>query len=408
MTKKIYYLCITLYSKEYSCSNRENRKLADLRCYFNKLSNLIFMKWTKEYTRSLVGGVLFLIIAWLFLPIVAYIIISAIIGSAGRPLVKSLGKIKIRKKSININIRASIVLLFFIAVISTLIAVLSPSIVNQMRTVREINIDEVSLQLDNKLNPMKHVLRERQMVEVNQDFRDNIEENVMKFVEGLNFKEIFANVIGLTGSVFMSVFAILFMSFFFLKDSDLFLAIVLIFVSERNQKSVTNILLKVRKMLERYFFGLFIEVSSMMVLLSTGGLIIGLENAILIGFIGGLLNIIPYIGPLIGASIGAILVLITNIGLGVNIALLMSGQILIVFAVANMIDNFILQPLIYSNSVQMHPLAIFIFIYAGGMLGGPLGMILAIPVITVLRIIVGEFFGDDPLIKKLTHDNESL
>ncbi len=366
------------------------------------------MKWTKEYTRSLVGGVLFLIIAWLFLPIVAYIIISAIIGSAGRPLVKSLGKIKIRKKSININIRASIVLLFFIAVISTLIAVLSPSIVNQMRAVREINIDEVSLQLDNKLNPMKHVLRERQMVEVNQDFRDNIEENVMKFVEGLNFKEIFANVIGLTGSVFMSVFAILFMSFFFLKDSDLFLAIVLIFVSQRNQKSVTNILLKVRKMLGRYFFGLFIEVSSMMVLLSTGGLIIGLENAILIGFIGGLLNVIPYIGPLIGASIGAILVLITNIGLGVNIALLMSGQILIVFAVANMIDNFILQPLIYSNSVEMHPLAIFIFIYAGGMLGGPLGMILAVPVITVLRIIVGEFFGDDPLIKKLTHDNESL
>jgi len=82
--------------------------------------------------------------------------------------------------------------------------------------------------------------------------------------------------------------------------------------------------------------------------------------------------------------------------------MLMAGQILIVFAFANMLDNFVLQPLIYSNSVQMHPMAIFIIIFAGGMLGGPLGMILAIPVMTVLRIVVGEFFGDDRMVKKLT------
>jgi len=363
------------------------------------------MKWNKEYTRSLIGGLLFLFVAWYFLPIIAYLLIAAIIGSAGRPLTKALGKIKIGKRQLSPSIRAAIVLVFFIAINATLVALLAPSIVKQMDAARNIDLDQVSIQLDNKLNPMKHVLQERQMVEVNHDFRDNIEDNVMKFLEGLNIKEIFANVIGFTGSIFMSLFAILFMSFFFLKDGDLFLKIMLIFVSQRNQKHITNILLKVRKMLNRYFFGLMIEVSSMMVLLSTGGLIIGLENAILIGFIGGLLNVIPYVGPLIGASIAGILVLITNIGLGVNAALLLSGQILIVFAVANMIDNFVLQPLIYSNSVQMHPLAIFIIIFAGGMLGGPVGMILAIPVITVLRIVVGEFFGEDPLIKKLTQDN---
>jgi len=360
------------------------------------------MKWSKEYTRSLIGGLLFIFIAGFFAPIVAYILISAIIGAAGRPLMKLLAKVKIAKKSLSSGFRAAIVLLVFISVISLLATILAPSIISQMSAVREIDLDEVSMQLDNKLNPVKHVLRERQMVEVNHDFRDNIQENVMKLLEGINLKLMFTNIIGVTGSIFMSLFAILFMSFFFIKEDELFLWILLLFVSDRNQNHISNIMKKVRKTLNRYFFGLLIEVSSMMVLLSVGGLIIGLENAILIGFLGGLLNVIPYLGPLIGAFIGAVLVLITNIGLGVDAAMLMAGQILIVFAFANMLDNFVLQPLIYSNSVQMHPMAIFIIIFAGGMLGGPLGMILAIPVMTVLRIVVGEFFGDDRMVKKLT------
>jgi len=360
------------------------------------------MKWNQDYTRSLIGAIVLLIILWVFSPIVAYIFISAIVGAAGRPLMRLLGKIKIRKKPLGSGIRAAFVLIIMLSVFTSLVAILSPSILSQAQAIREIDLDEVSLQLDNKLHPLKHVLRERNLVETDNSFKKKIQENIFKLIKGLDLKSIFANLAGATGSFFMSLFAILFMSFFFIKDEGLFLWIILLFVSERNQERVTNIMVKIRKTLNRYFFGLLIEVSSMMVLLSLGGLIIGLENAILIGFLGGLLNVIPYLGPLIGASIAGALVLISNISLGIDAAMLMSGQILIVFLLANLVDNFVLQPLIYSNSVSIHPLAIFIIIYAGGMLGGPLGMIIAIPAMTILRITVGEFFGNVPIIRKLT------
>ena len=360
------------------------------------------MKWTSAYSRSLIGGIIFLAVVWVFKPIVSYILISAIVGAAGRPLMRLLGKIRLGKKTIGAGLRAALVLVLMLSVITALVAILSPAIISQGEAIREIDLDEVSLQLDNKLNPVKYVLRDRQLVETNNDFRESIQESVMKLLEGIDLKTMFANALGATGSFFMSFFAILFMSFFFIKDEDLFTWIVLLFVSERNQSKVSNILAKVRTTMNRYFFGLLIEVSSMMVLLSVGGLIIGLENAILIGFLGGLLNVIPYLGPVIGASIAAVLVLISNIVIGIDGALLMTGQILIVFALANMVDNFVLQPLIYSNSVEMHPMAIFIIIFAGGMIGGPVGMIVAIPVMTVLRITVGEFFGDNRMVHKLT------
>jgi predicted PurR-regulated permease PerM len=360
------------------------------------------MKWNKDYTRSLLGGIIFLAVAWYFASIIAFIIISAIMGAAGRPLMRLLAKIKIGKLKLNSGIRATIVLVVMISIVGSLALVLVPSITSQAEMIRQIDLDEVSYELESKLNPAKHVLRERGMVAKDHDLRDKIRDSIVAFLEGINLKVMFADVIGFTGSIFMSLFAILFMSFFFIQDEKLFPNLVLLFVSERNQGRVSNIILKVRKTMNRYFFGLLIEVSTMMVLLSIGGMVVGISNAILIGFIGGLLNVIPYLGPIIGASMGGLIVLITNITFGIDGALLLSGQILIVFALANLMDNFVLQPLIYSNSVQMHPMAVFITIYAGGMLGGPLGMIIAIPVVTVLRIIIGEFFGDDKFIQRFT------
>ena len=360
------------------------------------------MDWTKDYTRSLIGGIMMLVLAYYFTPIIVYIFVSAIIASAGRPIMRLIGKIKIKKKELPLSLRAALVLLIMITSITLVAALLTPSIASQASSFSKIDMEDVSTQLDQKLEPLEKMLHSRSLIPKDHDFKDLIQANAVKVAQGVDLNQMFSNILALTGDIFMSAFAILFMSFFFLKDEKLFPWIVLLFISSRNHARVSNIMEKVRKILSRYFFGLLIEVSSMMVLLTMGGFIIGLENAILIGFIGGLLNVIPYLGPVIGAIIGFTLVLISNIVLGIDIAFLMAGQLLIVFLIANMIDNFVLQPLIYSNSVHMHPLAIFIIIFAGGLIGGPMGMILAIPLMTVLRIIIGEFFGEDRMIKNLT------
>jgi predicted PurR-regulated permease PerM len=363
------------------------------------------MVWKREYNRSLIGGIIFILLVWLLLPIFVYIFLSSILASVGRPMMRLFAKIKIKGKPISSGIRAALVLVLMIGLITLLASVLVPSISNQAQSLSVINIDTVSARFDKDLGPLKAFLFEHSILKDDASIRQTIRSQLISLMKGVHINSVFSSILGLTGELFMGTFAILFMSFFFLKDEDLFPWIVILFISSRNHERVSNILEKVRKTLSKYFFGLLIEVSSMMVLLSVGGLIIGLENAILIGFIGGLLNVIPYLGPLIGASIGATLVMVSHIAFGLEHALLLSGEILIVFAVANMIDNFVLQPIIYSNSVNVHPMAIFIIIFVGGYLGGPIGMIVAIPIFTVLRIILGEFFPEDPFIRKITQGN---
>jgi len=75
-----------------------------------------------------------------------------------------------------------------------------------------------------------------------------------------------------------------------------------------------------------------------------------------------------------------------------------------VFAGANLIDNLVLQPLIYSNSVKAHPVEIYLVILIAGSLAGITGMVLAIPFYTVLRIIAKEFFSQFKIVQRLTRN----
>jgi len=141
----------------------------------------------------------------------------------------------------------------------------------------------------------------------------------------------------------------------------------------------------------------------MMTLESAGLLIFGVPNAILIGFFGGLMNVIPYLGPIIGAVLGIILATLSELsvsnydGLAITIF-----TVIAVFGAANLVDNFILQPQIYSRRVKAHPVEVFLVIILGGQLAGIAGMILAIPTYTIIKVIAREFAQRMKLVKFLT------
>ena len=126
----------------------------------------------------------------------------------------------------------------------------------------------------------------------------------------------------------------------------------------------------------------------------------------MIGVIGGLLNIIPYLGPIIGVGLSIIMTITTLLPTSPDGALLTSAvvKVMIVFGIAKLIDDFVLQPVIYGKSVKAHPVEIFVVILIAGQIGGIFGMIFAVPAYTLLRIIVKEFFGhyygvDEPIIE---------
>jgi predicted PurR-regulated permease PerM len=142
--------------------------------------------------------------------------------------------------------------------------------------------------------------------------------------------------------------------------------------------------------------------------LDTIGLnLIGFEfnHAVIIGFFCGLFNVIPYLGPLIGAAFGLMVGLALNINADLmNYTLPLLGLMTIVFLIVKIIDDLLFQPFIYSSSVKAHPLEIFLVILAAGNMAGVLGMMLAIPGYTILRVIAREFFVNLKIVKKLTEN----
>ena len=126
-----------------------------------------------------------------------------------------------------------------------------------------------------------------------------------------------------------------------------------------------------------------------------------------IAFSAGILNIIPYVGPIIGEAIGVLLCMVLKYGTGVGLNVNIWIFALIVLAImlgVQLIDNFVLQPIIYSTSIQSTPLEIFIVMLIAGHIGGILGMLAAIPAYTVIRVIAGRFFYDKKFVQRLMPD----
>ena len=362
------------------------------------------MTWDNDKTYRLIGGILFVAFIWYFTEIVMYMIIASIIGVAGQPIVKILRKIKIGKLRISRSIAATISLITMIALIFGFLALLGPAVNNQANQLKRVDVAMVSHDIGKMLNGPEKSLKNFGFIESDEKLETVIANQMQGFATSIQIDSLFSSILSMTGTLIMGIFSVLFMSFFFIKDDELFNRIVMLFIAEKNQDSTNHILRKIKKALTRYFFGIAIEVSSMMLLITIGGLILGLKNALLIGFIGGLMNVIPYLGPIIGASIASVLVGMTTVYVGVDYSLTLIGGTLIVFVIANMIDNFLLQPIIYSNSVSAHPMEIFIVIVMAGTIGGPLGMIAAIPIYTVVRITAKEFLGEKIFVKRLMRD----
>jgi predicted PurR-regulated permease PerM len=151
---------------------------------------------------------------------------------------------------------------------------------------------------------------------------------------------------------------------------------------------------KTQYFLTRYFIGLLGELVSMMTMITIALLILGIDNALTIGFIAGLMNIVPYLGPVIGAIFGVIIAVVTVLSQGLyDYVLLTALEVIAVIVGANLVDNLFLQPLIYSSSVKAHPVEIFLVIIMAGSIAGIPGMILAIPGYTMIRVIAKEFLG---------------
>ncbi|MBT8191236.1 MAG: AI-2E family transporter, partial [Bacteroidia bacterium] len=227
--------------------------------------------------------------------------------------------------------------------------------------------------------------------------------NIFEMFNPSKIQQILSSLVGVFGSFIIALMAVFFIAFFFLKEQGLFTRMVSFLVPNNRESQVSHAIKDSSALLIRYFVGLCIQVLILTLLTSLILKLLGFQNALLMAFCFAFLNLIPYIGPIMGNFVGVLIVISSNLDIGFYDGMLpMIIKAVVVFALLQVLDNVLLQPNIFSKSVKAHPLEIFLVVLAGAKMGGVLGMVIAIPAYTVLRVLAKVFFSEFDVVKKLT------
>jgi predicted PurR-regulated permease PerM len=342
-------------------------------------------------------------LAWYFSAILVYILISAVLSIMGHPMVRFLDAVHLRRFRIPHTMSAIIALLAIIIIFFALIGTFVPLIVREANVISSIDVKMVAQRLQGPINSLEHQLSGLGLIAPNETLEATVIEKLKSLLSITTFSNAIGQFVNFTGSLFIGVSAVIFITFFFLKDDRMFYNLILLVVPVRYHEETSRILSDSKRILTRYFLGVCLELLAMIALMTIGLAVLGVENALLLGFFGGFMNIIPYIGPLIGLVIGVLLGITTCISAGAYAEIWpVAMKIIGVFIGANTVDGYFLQPVIFSGSVKAHPLEIFIVFIMAGSVAGIIGMVLAIPAYTIIRIIAREFLSEFRIVQKLT------
>ncbi|QMU30873.1 AI-2E family transporter [Adhaeribacter radiodurans] len=170
-------------------------------------------------------------------------------------------------------------------------------------------------------------------------------------------------------------------TFLILYYKNLIIRFVFLWFPKERNEHVREVLSETETIIKSYLIGLLIQITYMTVLVGGTLFLVGIKHALLIGVLFAFLNLIPYIGALIGNILGVLLTLASSQDLWPIFT------VLITIAGAQFLDNNILMPRIVGSKVRINVLATLIGVFTGGAIAGIAGMFLSLPIIAILKVI---------------------
>jgi predicted PurR-regulated permease PerM len=352
---------------------------------------------------GIIGTLIFGYLLWNVRFIIYYFFAAAIIAFIARPLMRLLGRVKFKNWEMPNWLKSATVLTIFVIIIIGLFKLIVPTVIEQAHIISEIDANTVVSRIQPTIESASEWMKKANIDE--SELQNILNKEVNKIFSMGDIGNYIKNILSGISDSLIAAFSILFISFFLIKDGNIVDNVVESITPNKYLEKIKTILNETKDLLTRYFLGVVIQNSIIMLIVTIGLMILGVKNALLIGFLAGIFNIIPYVGPLLGGLIGISLAATGQLEVHPDIVL--TGFILkalIPFAIAQVLDNFILQPLIFSKSVKAHPLEIFIVILSAGSLAGLIGMIVAVPAYSFIRIVAKEFFNGYKVVQGLTKD----
>lgn len=327
--------------------------------------------------KFILGFVGFALLGWILLKLsnlVLFLILALILSYVLDPIVNWLQRNHI-PRTLAITITLSAVILIFVYASTTVVPILTEQMVQLAKQLDIKNIELITTRIESQLR-------------TEFDFIPDgfLQENLSQLLNSLfNFEQfslVFGNLVGVFTEIFFGVLVVPFATFFFLKDGAKIRRDLLQLIPNKYFETSLTLIDKIENRLGLYFRSVllqsFLVAGSSWATLSVAGL----DNSLSVGIAIGLANTIPYFGPIIGYILSVIISILETGDFSLVLFCLLA--ILIV----QVLDNIVFQPLLFSRSADMHPVAILFIILIGAEIAGILGMLIAIPLATIIRITV--------------------
>jgi len=386
------------------------------------------MSFNKKWWLAVIPVILLAVFIFYFSDIVTYLILGWVVSMAGAPIRRFFDRFM--PSSVSTPLTLFIIIIAFIGVIALLV----PPLIQQTNNLTKVdyesvienleepieswetwlkdkgileketavlnNVEEVEeekivvskpqiIQLDSIFNPTDSTYTSYPdiavIINVDNEFNHDdlpdlpeeqtslialMKEKVFTFLNPNRVLGVINSIFSFSTNLLVTVMSVLFVAFFFLKESTLFKNMLSSFVPDSKEASAINAFDDTKELLMRYFLGVVIQITIITVLVWVALSVLGIESALLIAVFAALMNVIPYLGPILGAAIGSLIVICSNLdGTFYVDTFPKILKLFAVFGAMQMIDNFLLQPNIFSKSVKAHPLEIFIVILIGAKLG---------------------------------------
>ena len=367
----------------------------------NTLSLQTVLRWVVGLTVATAVGALL----WYFREVVVYILISAVFAIIGRPFVGLLCKIRVKRFALPRWFAAAVTLLLLWVIIGGLLSLIVPLVAGKIYELSSLDLrsalEGVETPLERLQNSISTIFA---LPETHFSISDIIVSSLRRFLNYDTVNAVVSSIINTGMSAVVVIFSVSFITFFFLKEDGLFSQMVSAMFPDKYAENVHRAIDKVSLLLSRYFTGLLTESLIISTIIAVVLFLFGMniEDACFIAVIMGMLNMIPYAGPAVGVLVSIFIGVVSPID-GCTIAYTLA-VIMGTICVVKGIDDFVLQPTIYSSKVSAHPLEIFIVILMAGSVGGIVGLLVAVPSYTVLRVFAKEFFSEVSLVRKLTKE----
>jgi predicted PurR-regulated permease PerM len=361
------------------------------------------MNFINRNLLMLVGAVVGISLVYYFSDIVTYVLIAWVLSMMGRPIVVMLQKrVKIGGFRMGSTTASLAAILVFYTIILGVMLIFVPTIVSQARNLANIDYQALGEKLKAPFAQLDGQMHHLGFLDPGESLATKTQEALSNWFKPTLVGDFLGAFLGVAGNVLVTFASVTFILFFFLKENNLFLDIIHAFTPNEYEKRVRMAVQESSTVLTRYFRGLLIQVGAFAAMTTILLLILGIDNALLIGAFGGVFNVIPYVGPILGMIFGLFITISSHLDIDFALMIPMMVKVIATFLVVQTVDNNLVGPIIMSKSVQAHPLEIFVVTLAAAKIGGVVGMVIGIPVYTILRVIAREFFSEVKVVQKLT------